>query len=412
MEPKDMRDLNIALRNSFEGIKRDMSKLRETVSTIQNSQAMSDNELKKDIAEVKETAVKVDKLNLFKIKLSEMGDNVRQLYDMNNEFKELAKTVVTKKDVTKIRDELTLHFTGFANETNARVENLRKEIRLTKQKEETLLSKEEFGGFTSTLNHELDYLRKTIEKTYDIKDTITKRELDKKTDDLKKEIEDLKKVLKDAEKKYEEYTKVASQNKDDIEKVSLAVSANFNTVKNKVAEKVSESQVRTLLNDINTEFDKTKNEISKLRGALDEMKELKKTVHEIKKTAAYEEEVEVLAEQLESLKDQVVTGRDVARMLKEIKSSEKTQKMDRVEKVVKLEKSAKFEARKTTGTKDFKKTLFFANTFIFLSFASLIGAIIAFFAKSPAYMDNLSIAAVIWFLIGIVLRVFVILRRG
>lgn len=413
MEPRDVRELNIALRNSFEGIKRDMNKLKEDISITKNSQAMSDDELKKDLAELKDTAVKVDKLNLFKIQLNEMGANIKQLYDMNSEFKNLEKTIVTKKDVAKIKDEFATTVNAFLNETNARIDNLRKEVKISKQKEETLMSKTEFNGFTSTLNQELDYLRKTIEKTYDIKDTITKRELDRKTDDLKKELENMKKTFMDIERKNQDHQKIAKDNKENIEKVAEAVSANFNTMKNKVQEKISESQVRTLLLDINSEFDKTKNEIAKLKESLAEIKELKKTVHEIKKTAAYEEEVEILQGQLQNLKEQVVTGKDVARMIKDIKITVKPEaKIDKIEKIAQIEKSAKFEMRKTTGTKEFKKTLFFANTFIFLSFASLIGAIVAFFLNNPAMMDNLSIAAVIWFVIGIMLRVFVILRRG
>ena len=104
-------------------------------------------------------------------------------------------------------------------------------------------------------------------------ETIAEKELGIKE---KKEIEDMKKGSKETDKRSAEHFKATQENKENIDRVASAVSANFNTVKNKIQEKISESQVKGLLSDVNSEFDKIRNEIARIKEQLEEIKELKK----------------------------------------------------------------------------------------------------------------------------------------
>ncbi len=400
MEPKDIKEINIILKNSFSAIRKDMDAMKAAIATVKNAGLVSESQMRKDVAELKESAVRIDKLNLMKIRLDEINNNISHLYLATERLARLEKDAITKKDVDKVRDEFRGDMNDFVGETGSRLDNLRKEVRIAKEKEEKLLSKDEFNGFISTLNNELNYLRKTIEKTYDIKDTITKRELDAKTNALKDEVERVKKALIDAEKKAKENADSASRNAGEIARLESAIVANFNTVKNKLSEKITESQIKTLIADVNSELDRIRAEIVKLKESASEQKDIRKSLNELRRTVALEEEVEVLQKTIDSLKEQIVSGRDIARMIREKAPA------------TRIEKIAKIEEKRVNGEKkEYRKTLFFANTFITLSFASLIGALVAFFLENPVHMDGLSIAAIAWFGVGILLRVFVILRR-
>lgn len=88
-----MANLNLVLRNSFSKIKEDMA----TTRSLQSMQKQRIDELRADLAYIKEKSVTVDRINLIKIKLGEISSQIAELADKKPDMGRLQEEFVAAR---------------------------------------------------------------------------------------------------------------------------------------------------------------------------------------------------------------------------------------------------------------------------------------------------------------------------
>jgi hypothetical protein len=177
---------------------------------------------------------------------------------------------------------------------------------------------------------------------------------------------------------------------------------------------IKKYQVEDLVKQINLELDDIKVEMN-------EVYKLKKYVSFVESDMIKEKD---LRKSTKDLEGDIIDLRDELSDLKRGVKKDIENKVRVVEKeiIVKDNKRAesrpKIESRQKLVIKEdekekkpYRKTMIFGNLLIGAAFALLIFAIIAFFAVEPVWADALSVVSIISFVIGILLRVIVVLKR-
>lgn len=358
----ELERLKAILKNSFAAIKRDMDELKE----FRNQQLRGSFELKQDFDKVKEEYVTKDRLNLLKIKIGEINDSLKKLWDIEEEIKQLDNKTVSKSLFDQRMQE-------FSSESDKKLADIKVSIAQLREDAKQFVSKKQIKDLITDINDEFNIIHKELADVKKKRDIATAREVKSRADELNKKIELLAKELVDTNKK--------------------------------VSTMIRKEQVENLVKQIDEELDDIKTDMS-------EIQKVKKYVSLVESDAVKHKD---LKNETKDLEDDINDLRDELSELKnelkgEFKKAVKGVKREEV--IVKEEKKAKFKPKnELEQKKPYRTTMFIGNFFIGIAFALIIAAIIAFFAVEPAWADTLSITAVISFVLGIILRVIVIMKR-
>ncbi|MBT7903575.1 hypothetical protein HN587_06955 [Candidatus Woesearchaeota archaeon] len=517
---RDFRELDGVLSNSFGNIKKDMRYLQET----QTQQLTSTNEIKSLIKGMREDFVTVDKFNILKIKIAEINENLKKLWDLDKKVIELDSKSLAESD-----------FDQQASLWENEFEKVRQDLEDLKDKS---ASEKQLKKLVQDINDEFDKVKENIDQIRNIKNTITRGELDKRTLMLNNQAEDLRTGLKKIEKRIKEKVSVkqAEELVDDINSEFDVVketvenlkkdhakfakqkdlTSKFSSVGKDIKEireeitsitqthdtLLSKDEAENLIEDINTEFDIMKREVDKafeqdktikkhfLRKTdfLDSEKNLRKEIsdvehgikdvsqdvvelrtdleNQINERSTQEElnrdirdtrdEIERLRKKINTVKDEVLSYKELKNMNKKLKyhlvkiqdnfveedkfeklneevemlkeqiqnsgmklkkvkpspvkkvSSRKQAQMRRKEE---LKTILKNEVKAKNGKKNYSALFFFANFLMTVAFILLIGSIGFFFWNQQLLTDSFAIAAVVCFVVGILIRILVLVKR-
>ncbi|HII72573.1 TPA: hypothetical protein HA265_07490 [Candidatus Woesearchaeota archaeon] len=212
---KNFRQLDEALKKSFDSIRTEMKSLKEG----QHQHGVKIAEAKQAVKDAKADLVTVDKFNILKIKIGELNENMKKVWDIEKKLEDLdrrslSETEFDKQAVTWNNDIKKLQADLGKMEKDGATEGQIKEL-------------------AKDVNDEFNKAKKAIEELRNIKDTITKDELDKRS-----------RKLDERAKKTEEAVK---------------------EVRKEMSSRVTGAQVEALVEDINKEFDKIKGMVADLK---------------------------------------------------------------------------------------------------------------------------------------------------
>jgi len=423
----EISQLKVILKNSFAGIKADMSELK----TRQEELLGSSYSLKQDVEKIKEDYVTKDKLNVLKIKIGEISDTLKKIWDLDMALKELDEKKTDKKDFEsrfeKLREEIAKKLSDmnsavnkkvveYANSVNKNIEdvnnNTAKIFAKISEQMKIVATKNQLKELVSNVTEELTAMKKEVADIRKIKETITAAELERRSNLLNARVDLLaKEVIK------------ANQN---------------------VAQCITSEQVKNIVEEINREF-------AELRTAILDIGRLKKYVGIVESESLSKKE---FASQLAAIHSEIDSAK---RELRELRDNSRSyarndyieKSLNRIEstlmrKILDLEKEVfalrRFERRAETEISEVKKEEkiqakperaefrisprkeikprkpYFALSIIsiiliVLAFLGLAGAIISYFAIEPLWTNYLTLGAVILFVVGIILRIIVIKKR-
>jgi len=309
---KNFKDLDENLKLAFGNIKNDMTALREGL----HQQGMKVVELVQDVKESKADFITVDKFNIIKIKIGELNENLKKLWEIEKKLEDLDRKTVAESDFDK--------HTG-------KVEN---ELAKLKQDltalDNTSATEAQLKDFAQDINSEFDGIKQGIEELRSIKDSITRAEMDKRTNLLNKHADDVRK----------DFEKVRSEVKDkinvkDVEAFVFDVNKEFDVLKKAIVDFKDDSRRFVTSNDFEKSLDKLDSKVDgtnqKLTVVVDEfskgmesafkdfLKVHERTSKELVSefTASEERLSEEIAENKKEMKD-FVTRKQAENLLKDL----------------------------------------------------------------------------------------------
>ena len=406
----NIAQINKALSNSFAAIKKDMDDIKVLIA----SQTDQNSEFKQQMVDVKKDFASKDKLDVLKIKLGEVNEGLKKIWDVEKQLKSLGSTG-SNKAVQQAIDELNSKIIAM----NMRLTELNK----------TSVSETQLKALTNDINNELNSVNSSLRESEMRRDEVRREDIEKYNAHIIKKIEsvdgdlaelkktlkgsiskdDLKNVLNELDNDFisvrKEMQSAAEKNKKfvtDVEVKSTLDSINkeFDAVANEIAvlkkekkDYVKTSQVKGLIEDISSEFDDIKKDLSSLNN-VKEAAATKKELDEVR------DEFSQLEKNVDKLERNVVTKDDFARELRQIdKDLESLEK-----KTPKITINAKMPAKRFKTAHRGKYVL--GNMFLILAVILLIASMYFYYIGIQPYIDNFAIAAVIVFIVGMFTKAY------
>ncbi|MEK6886283.1 MAG: hypothetical protein AABW88_00460 [Nanoarchaeota archaeon] len=409
LNTKSITQLNRALENSFGNIKKDMTEIKFALSNQTEIQL----NLKKNIDAAKIDVVTNDKLNVLKIKIGEINEGLKKVWDLEKQLKAMGGS----KTLQEATDELATKVFAL----NVKIEDVNKKN----------VSEIQMNTVVEQINSELNRMAAIVRDSEQRRDLMRRQDIEDHTKFLAKRIAATNEDLTNLRK--------TCVTKDDIKGVLNDVSKDFasirkelETVAKKDASYVRDSEVKKILDDINKEFDGISNEITELKkenkenisvnqikGLIDdisdEFNDLRKDMTRLGDTKTY-----ATRKEIEDVKKDLRNKVSAIDFTKELRQIAKTKPEVREEPEnstygASVVLDTKAPAKRIVSVKPAKsvphrKKYVFGNFLIFAAFAALIGSIYSFYIGDQLLMDRLAIGAVVSFVIGMALRAYAIVK--
>ncbi len=405
--------LNRALENSFGAIKRDINQIK----LVANSNSEQFSTIRKQLDSLQTDSVSKDKINVLKIKLGEVNEDVKKIWDLEKQVKAINAPTAERKIMHGAIDDLNAKLVTTqlklgelgkqaATETqlktvvsgiNAELNKILSEIRNVEiHKDE--LGKREMNAFEQKIGKRFDNTYDDIEELRkEVKNYVNKNELKSVLSDVNDDFDSIKKDLVSLQKESKSFVK-ESEVKILLNKINKEfddIIAELNGIRKQNKEFVTANQIRGLIDDVSNEFDEVKGSVSKLNA----IKDAASQIGQLKKELAPRKEVVDLKKSFSDLQKEMKQTPKVPReYYTQQKSSAPTYGASMVYKT---------ETKKTSAP--YKKTRGFGNFLIVIAFLCLIGSIVSYFINVP-YIDTFAIAAAGTFVVGMILRIIAVLK--
>ncbi|RME78296.1 hypothetical protein D6774_01635, partial [Candidatus Woesearchaeota archaeon] len=274
---KSFAELNDRLINSFAGIKKDITALREQNVLTQKRFI----ELQEKIEGFSKDFVSIDKFNVLKIKIAEVQESLKQIWAIDKQVSELNEITVKIPDFEK---QISL----WTND----ITKLRVDLEEVESKK---VNKEQIRKLTDDINQEFDHLKDLFEEVRNTKDSARK---------FKKQLESIKEDVDVLSKKHKELKK-EKVSQETLTKLTKAINAEFEDIK----EIIEELRVETALK---------KEVVALAKKQKQYAQKTQKSIEELKKKQA--EQSHQIAQQLR--KDIEHTQEKVAALRKEVSKNQ------------------------------------------------------------------------------------------
>ena len=166
------------LKKSFFNVKEEI----EVIKDVQDKQNAYIAENLQHIESLKVKNVSIEKFEYLKKQISELNENAKKIWEIEEEIKSVDERTVSKTFFNQQHEQLTDEFDDVKNGLSL----LNKET----------ISKYQMNELIADLNDEFSKVKTTIEEIRNIKDSITHKELEKKTNTLNHKIDDSNKHVK------------------------------------------------------------------------------------------------------------------------------------------------------------------------------------------------------------------------
>ena len=347
--------LKVVLKDSFNRIKADMTELR----TIAEKNSRTLSELESGLALLKSDYLPKDRVNLIKIKQAELEDAIKELRKL--EERTVPKSLFEQRSI-ELGSEMRNRFKG-----------LHSELEILKENSKAFLTRDSIRELIADINKEFNLVHAELAELRKIKETITARELDRRTAAINARIDGLAKELLN--------TNAELARKTTNEQTKLIV-AELNRELDALRAKLAEvGQLRSLVGQLDSELGRQK-------GIAAEFAILREEFARLRKTAVSESR---LASALEALDDRFIQKRVHGTLINsEVKR-------------IRAELAAKQGG--------FRRTAKLASTAIVLGFVALFGAALGYLSLESAMADNFMLGALAAFVVGGLLKLVVFWKR-
>ncbi len=391
-----IRQIDVKLQNSFDNIRKDMSNLQARQEQILRGNQI----LKDDYDKYSQDLVTKDKFNIIKITIAEINESIKRLGEAQEKLEGAESKKLSKanfdSEVSKMRGE----FEKKLQKMQSLIVQSQQDMR-----EHTVrfLTRAEAQQLTSQIGNELSSLYKEVREVKSIKDTITQRELNKKTDFINARIDIAAAEIKKLTQASKDFVTAKQMQGllDSVNREMNELKANIDDIP-KLKTFVSHLEKKSVsVDDFNKRVIVFNDELERLQDSIDNLKKESLTVSEFKKVInALQDRYDERLIKLDRANEKDLD--DVKRVIKKV-SKEAEKKVKLVEKTQKVARQ---------NGLPYRKTYFLGNFLIFLAFASLIASIVSFFMMKPALTDWLAIGAIGAFVLGLIIRIIVIIKRS
>lgn len=430
----ELSQLRVILKNSFAGIKSDMDEIKDK----QSESLAATHRLKEDVNKIKDDYVSTDKLNALKIKVGDVNDTIKKLWELDSSIKAVDAKKFDKEAFesrfVKLKDEIQKKLSEINTSTNKRIveysnaltknieqvnNNSAKVFAKINDQMKVVATKNQIKEVVDNFTQEFIVVKKEVAEIRKIKDVITAAELDRRTGLLNARVDLIaKEILKTNQNVSQQVTSeqvkgiVDSVNREfDLIKVELSDLAKLRRYIGMVeSEALSKKEFMRQLSNLQSEIDSERKEL----------REMKERSREYAKYSDIEKNMKVmesvLTRKVLDLEKEVMALKRFERRY-DTEIAQETKKIDKIEKYT--EKIAKAEAKHRPDFFAEKKSSVnwvpfvsvISILLIVLAFVGLAGAIISYFALEPVWTNYLTIGAIVAFVLGIVLRVVVVRKR-
>ncbi|MFC1723185.1 hypothetical protein ACFL0V_03525 [Nanoarchaeota archaeon] len=349
--------------------------------------------------------------------IADWSDRIKKKTDkLNAEIKRVekeakteAKTLVKKKQVQNLVNDLNKEFDGMKDE-------LDELFKQHKDQRKNLASKDDLAAAFSGLGGSLKTLQDQTKKQIDDMDAQHVEEIKQLKGTLKKDKDDFNARLKSETGLLGKKIKQNSQDLDELEK----------NAKKEISKTVMQQELSGELDAIQKEFENTHEDIKKIQQEMFDQKDLKDMNKRLKYHMIQSKEQFVQKKHFEKLSDTVDRIQDLVEMQQEAVKDKKKQLRSKNKelkvyaKELRAQKKAIRRSEKEglaversyerPETGDYRKTRFLGNFLVGAAFVLVAGAIVLFFSGLSGYTDVLSMAAVVCFVLGIILKIVVAIK--
>jgi len=416
--------LNRALENSFANIKKDMNEIKFSIK----SQTEQYSNIKKEVDASKIDTVTTDKLNILKIKIGELNEGLKKVWDLEKQLRAMggSKTLQQAIDelsikfstlntkITEIdkRNVSELQFKTVLDEINSELNRMHSHIREAEMKRDEIRR--------GDIEHHTNHIIKKINSTNDnlavlrkeIKNYVGKEDMKNILNDVGKDFASIRKEIESVAKRDSTFIK-----EDEVKGILNEINKEFDGLSNEITglkkqnkENVTAGQIKGLIDDISSEFNDlrkdivkigdvknytTKNEFEDLRKTFSDMqKEVKKLDNNKVSRNEFERELKMIDSELDKMDQEKPEDYGASVVLDSKKPSKKIVVTKKVQ----------------SPHKSHKGKYIFGNILIVIAFLSLIASIASFYMGEQTSMDNFAIAAVSSFVVGMVFRAYAIIK--
>lgn len=249
-------ELNDTLIHSFSGIKSDITNLRDQNSQAQKRFLQIQEQLEGFAADF----VTVDKYNVLKIKIAEVQDSLKQVWDIDKRLAQVDENSIKSDDFDK-------HLSSWGND----LEIIKQDLG---ELNETKVNKDQIRKLTDDINDEFDSLKDLFEDVRNTKNSASK---------FKKQVEGLKTDIDSLDKR-NSILKQEKVSKKNVEKLAASINAEFDDVKDLISQIKSDQQKLVTSGEFKSSQLKNSKIQDKLFSSLEDLKKNSKKLTTIEQT--------------------------------------------------------------------------------------------------------------------------------